>query len=172
MPSDLNFVREGAPKESPFGLARRSARELNALRAHQMYQRAVRAARFRAFLGKVLRRPARLADMEEAERAVAISARSSSGLQIVPVKDIRGSSGRSTDFDAHFRPLNENTRDRWLSIATAMLGGVSMPPVDLVRIGDAYFVRDGNHRVSVCRAMKQDFIDAEVVVWQPAGAGR
>lgn len=170
MSGDLNFIREGTPRESPFGLAQRSTRELNALRVHQIYARAVRTARFRAFVGKLLRRPARLADLEDVERLGRITARYSSGLQIVPVKDIRGSSGRSADFDVHFRPLNENTRDRWLSIATAMLGGTSLPPVDLVKLGAAYFVRDGNHRVSACRALKQDFIDAEVTVWQQAEA--
>jgi hypothetical protein len=49
-----------------------------------------------------------------------------------------------------------------------------MPPVELIRVGDVYFVRDGHHRVSVARALGQAYIDAEVTVWEvksAAGAG-
>jgi hypothetical protein len=37
-----------------------------------------------------------------------------------------------------------------------------LPPVELFKVGEVYFVRDGNHRVSVARARGQDFIDAQV----------
>jgi hypothetical protein len=37
-----------------------------------------------------------------------------------------------------------------------------MPLVDLVRIGEIYFVRDGHHRISVARALGLDEIDANV----------
>jgi hypothetical protein len=39
---------------------------------------------------------------------------------------------------------------------------VSLPPVTLYQVGDAYFVLDGNHRVSVAREHEVAFIDAEV----------
>ena len=93
----------------------------------------------------------------------------SRGLQIVPIDAIRGSIGRAADIDADFHPKNENTRDRWLSIATAVIRGDALPPVNVVQVGDQYYVQDGNHRVSVFRAIGQDFVDAEVVEWQFAG---
>jgi hypothetical protein len=43
-----------------------------------------------------------------------------------------------------------------------MRRGESMPPVDLVRIGAIYFVRDGHHRVSAARALGRTDIDAYV----------
>jgi hypothetical protein len=43
-----------------------------------------------------------------------------------------------------------------------MRRGEAMPPVDLVRIGQIYFVRDGHHRVSVARALGHGDIDALV----------
>jgi hypothetical protein len=46
---------------------------------------------------------------------------------------------------------------------------VTLPAVDLIQIGDVYFVRDGHHRISVGRAMGQEIIDAEVTVWEVAG---
>jgi hypothetical protein len=84
----------------------------------------------------------------------------------VLIRQIRGSEGRSLDFDAEFRPLQKRTRGRWLSIAAACLKGITMPPVELIQVGDTYYVRDGHHRISVARAMGQEYIEAEVVVWQ------
>jgi hypothetical protein len=91
------------------------------------------------------------------------------GVRPVPIRQIRGSEGRRDDFDASFRPLNSHARDRWLSVATAWQKGVALPPVDLIQVGDLYFVRDGHHRISVARAWGAESIDAEVTVWELAG---
>jgi hypothetical protein len=37
-----------------------------------------------------------------------------------------------------------------------------MPPIDVVRVGEIYFVRDGHHRVSVARALGRTDIDGYV----------
>jgi hypothetical protein len=87
------------------------------------------------------------------------------GTCVVPVRLIRGSEGRLTDFDADFHPLHLHNRERWLNLAAAWLQGIVLPPVDLVRVGDVFYVRDGHHRVSVARALGQDYIDALVTVW-------
>jgi uncharacterized ParB-like nuclease family protein len=47
--------------------------------------------------------------------------------------------------------------------------GRELPPVELVQLGDLYFVRDGHHRISVAQAMGQESIEAEVIVWQAEG---
>lgn len=90
------------------------------------------------------------------------------GTKQVPLSQIRGSGGhgRLLDFDADFRPLNTHSRSRWLSVATAWQLGVKLPPVNLVQIGDTYFVRDGHHRISVARALGLEEIEATVTVWQ------
>jgi hypothetical protein len=84
----------------------------------------------------------------------------------VPIRQIRGSEGRSEDFDADFYPLQKRTRGRWLSVATAYLKGVAMPPVELIQVGSIYYVRDGHHRISVARATGQEYIEAQVTVWE------
>ena len=84
------------------------------------------------------------------------------GHQIVPVKHIIGSEGRYSDFDRRFLPLTEAVEQRWRSIEHAMERLIDLPPVDLWKISDVYFVRDGNHRVSVARWMGQGHIDAYV----------
>src|SRR6266508_3609036 len=76
--------------------------------------------------------------------------------------------GRCDDFDVGFHPLKEHTEERWVSVARAQLRGLGLPPVELIQMGDAYFVRDGHHRISVAAALGQQEIDAVVTVWQVA----
>ena len=82
------------------------------------------------------------------------------GLQVVPLDAIVGTVDRARDFDRRFRPTSGRVRSRWEQIAAAMRRGEAMPPVDLLRIGEIYFVRDGHHRVSVARALGRTDIDA------------
>jgi hypothetical protein len=111
----------------------------------------------------------RLLDLAAVRRSCDVRSRRFGGTRAVPLDQIRGSEGRRGDFDADFRPLGGHTKDRWVSIATAQQMGRTMPPVDLIQVGDAYFVRDGHHRVSVARALGQKAIDAQVTVWQVSG---
>jgi hypothetical protein len=85
------------------------------------------------------------------------------GLKQVPIDLIIGSSGRYRDFDRVFLPIQSRTRSRWLSIDQAHYEEVNLPPVELYKMGDIYFVKDGNHRVSVARERGQEFIDAIVI---------
>jgi hypothetical protein len=87
----------------------------------------------------------------------------------VPICQIRGSEGRCSDFDRNFNPLQDHNRVRWLRIAAARQRGRSLPPVELVQVGDFYFVRDGHHRVSVARALGQPFIAARVTALNVIG---
>ena len=84
------------------------------------------------------------------------------GLLEVPIEQIVGSLGRYRDFDRAFLPRQVRTRSRWVSIDSAQYDEIILPPVELYKMGDVYFVRDGNHRVSVAREMGQEFVDAYV----------
>ncbi len=85
------------------------------------------------------------------------------GMQVVNINKIIGSEGRYKDFNKAFLPKKEHLRRRWESIDRAHLSDVILPPISLFKIGDVYFVRDGNHRVSVAKAQGVLSIDAEVV---------
>lgn len=94
------------------------------------------------------------------------------GLAVVPLDAIVGTVDRMQGFDRHFRPTTPQVRARWERIAAAMRRGEAMPPVDLYRVGDVYFVKDGHHRVSVARALGRHDIDARVTeVRTRVGAG-
>lgn len=88
------------------------------------------------------------------------------GMQVVPVHLIAGSEGRYKDFDNHFFPKNAHLKNRWKSIDKAHLTDVILPPIVLYELGGLYFVRDGNHRVSVAKAKGVENIDAEVISLQ------
>jgi len=85
------------------------------------------------------------------------------GIRQVPLSQIVGSAGRYQDFDAAFAPRQTRTMGRWMSIDVAHLQEINLPPVELYKIGEVYFVKDGNHRVSVAHEKNQAFIDAEVI---------
>lgn len=109
---------------------------------------------------------------EEVIEALGFVSERSAGLQVVSLDQIMGSVGRGRDFDRRFRPTSGRSRGRWEQIAAAARRGEAFPPVDLVKVGEVYFVRDGHHRVSVARALGHADIDAyitEVVTRLDAG---
>ncbi|MCL2243012.1 MAG: transcriptional regulator [Treponema sp.] len=84
------------------------------------------------------------------------------GSQVVPIDLIVGSEGRYHDFNKYFLPKREHLRSRWKRVDEAHIKDIILPPIQLYEIGGAYFVRDGNHRVSVSKAQGVEFIDAVV----------
>lgn len=99
---------------------------------------------------------------EEVIQALGFVSERSLGLKVVPLDAIVGTVDRGRDFDRSFRPTSARVRSRWERIAAATRRGESMPPVDLVKVGEIYFVRDGHNRVSVAQALGRSDIDAYV----------
>jgi hypothetical protein len=95
------------------------------------------------------------------------------GVQSIPLESVVGTVDRRVGaFDRAFRPTRTETRGRWERIAAARRRGESMPPIDVYRIGELHFVRDGHHRVSVARALGDTVIEAHVrEVQTKLGAG-
>jgi hypothetical protein len=82
------------------------------------------------------------------------------GVKAIALDSIVGSVDRRQDFDRAFRPTSSRVRRRFERIAEAQRRGTSMPPIDVYRVGEMHFVRDGHHRVAVARAQGLDTIDA------------
>ncbi|MCL2444154.1 MAG: transcriptional regulator [Treponema sp.] len=85
------------------------------------------------------------------------------GSQTIPIKLVAGSEGRYHDFNKFFLPKREHLRYRWQRVDEAHIKDIILPPILLYEIGGVYFVRDGNHRVSVAKTQGVEFIDAEVI---------
>jgi hypothetical protein len=103
-----------------------------------------------------------LLSLQEVRKIVRPKGETYRGMQVVPISLIVGSEGRYHDFNKAFLPKHEYLRNRWVSIDKAHYEDVILPSIRLYEIGGVYFVRDGNHRVSVARIKSVENIDAEV----------
>ncbi len=92
------------------------------------------------------------------------------GIRVVDTDKIVGSVGRSKDFDRRFLPLRASTGERWKRVDVAFHRGEDLPPVTLYKLDGAYFVLDGNHRVSVARYHGLRTMEAEVTEFLPPRA--
>lgn len=133
--------------------------------ARQLYQRAYTSGWLGQMWAALTGRSHDLLNLAEVAANNAVGNRYSIGRQAVPICQIRGSQGRCNDFDRNFYPLQDHLKSRWLRVATAWQLGIALPPVELIQVGDIYFVRDGHHRISVAKALGQLEINAEVRVW-------
>ena len=84
------------------------------------------------------------------------------GMKTVLISKIVGSEGRYHDFNRRFLPRHRHLRPRWTRVDVAHHQNITLPPIKLYEVGGVYFVRDGNHRVSVGRSQGVEFVDAEV----------
>jgi hypothetical protein len=133
------------------------------VRANEAYDKARNKAFFNEIFNKILRIRNELFRFDEVKYILSPEGMSYKGLQTIPINKIMGSEGRYSDFDINFLPIKNYNRSRWLNIEVAKLKEMNLPPILVYKIDDYYFVRDGNHRVSVAKELGQEFIDAEVV---------
>ena len=109
------------------------------------------------------RRSRDLIPYHEVRQRVSPEGESYRGVQTVPLSQIVGSMDRFQDFNREFFPRQRFTAGRWQNVDRAYYQDIQLPPIQLYKVGDVYFVKDGNHRVSVARDRGQEVIDAEVV---------
>ncbi len=124
-------------------------------------------ARRRAFIQDVLAelsgRPDDLLSFTEVQQQLHLSEPDRDvRLEEIPLDRIVGSVGRYRDFNRAFLPRGHISPERWARI-DRLRRQTDLPPIDVFKIGDVYFVRDGNHRVSVARSRGDDVIRARIV---------
>lgn len=135
-------------------------------RAIPLFRRARSHAAQRRIWSVLTGRRNALRDLSAVTGEVEVKARHHLGVHHVPIARIQGSEGRSRDFDSAFFPTSTHNEERWLGIAAAQLQDLPLPPVDLIQVGDNYYVRDGHHRISVARSFGQKEIEAQVTLWE------
>ena len=106
-----------------------------------------------------------LLSYDEIAKKLKLRARSDKGVREIPVKSIVGSVGRYTDFTRTFLPRRQEDQERWARVKAVMEdpAGKGIPPIEVYKVGETYFVLDGNHRVSIARQEGYDFIEAHVI---------
>ena len=134
---------------------------------HQESLRNFDRSRRKAFVQRILafftHQSLDLLSFEQVREQLRLRDRHYRGLQEVPLNQIVGSVGRYQDFTRTFLPRSEGLRERWSAVEDRVKAG-GLPPVELYKVGEVYFVRDGNHRISVARA--QNVPDIEAFVWE------
>lgn len=134
------------------------------------FTRARRRARLRAVVAHIKREHTsnRLLSFDEVrrERLVA-NTRLHRGTRVVKVDEIVGSVGRWRDFDRSFLPARASVGNKWKRIDRAFHRGEDFPPVELYEVGEAYFVVDGHHRISVARYHEVPTLEAIVAEFHP-----
>lgn len=131
--------------------------------ARSDFEQALRKGFWRSFFSWFNGKENRLLPFDEVRRLLPYQSQHYLGMRQIPLRQVIGSVGRYQDFDRAFLPRRSGLSPRWVSIDMAHLQDVILPPIEVYKIGDAYFVKDGNHRVSVARDRGQEEIDAYVI---------
>jgi uncharacterized protein (TIGR00730 family) len=103
-----------------------------------------------------------LLSFEQVRDKLKVRAQHYAGVQTIPLDEIVGSVGRYHEFTRAFLPAREFVRERWKRVYEAAHSQEGFPPIDVYKIGDVYFVRDGHHRVSVLRELGATSVEAIV----------
>ncbi len=127
-----------------------------------VFQKARRQAFIQELMGLMRGHSAELLSFDDIKARLRLREESYKGLQNVPVDKIVGSVGRYRDFTSNFLPRGNTSRDRWSRVYAQVNSLEGTPPVELYQVGDVYFVRDGNHRVSVAKQLNNKTIEAHV----------
>lgn len=128
----------------------------------ERYRRSLLNAQMSDLLGLIRGKNRDLASYEEVARRVKAYQQIEMGTQMIPLNQIVGSVGRYKDFTREFLPRTAINKDRWTRVDKVLHSMEGYPPIDVYKIGEVYFVRDGNHRVSVARANGLTHIEAYV----------
>jgi hypothetical protein len=137
------------------------------------FSRALRKARLRRLVLRLRGKPATCGtspSFEEVQGTLRAYNRVRRGIRVVDLEKIVGSVGRSRDFDNSFMPLRAAAGERWKRVDLAFYRDQALPPVSLYKLGDDYFVEDGNHRISVARYHGLPDVEADVTELWPAPA--
>ena len=105
---------------------------------------------------------AELLSFDDVRARLRLREESYKGLQDILVDKIVGSVGRHKDFTNQFLPKTNEMKERWSRVYAKMNSMEGVPPIEVYQVDDVYFVRDGNHRVSVARELEAKTIQAHV----------
>jgi nucleotide-binding universal stress UspA family protein len=131
--------------------------------AIQDFQAARQRAAVQEILARITGRSNQLLSYEDVAEKLKLRARSERGVHSIPLNAIVGSVGRYADFTRTFLPRRDEDRQRWVGVKNAMESGEGLPPIEVYKVGEVYFVVDGNHRVSIARQEGFHSIDARVI---------
>ncbi|MBL8165971.1 MAG: hypothetical protein JNJ61_28565 [Anaerolineae bacterium] len=155
---------------SPLPFANPNASASGITRFHpdalRLFERMLWVGQVHRLISRLTGRTTRLSRLDDAVRT---TTRHAGDDDVIPVNidQIIGTVSRSSDFDRRFYPMRSVVSLRWVRVASGVLHGTYLPPIELIRVGQHYFVQDGHHRISVARALGHETLDAVVLAVYP-----
>jgi nucleotide-binding universal stress UspA family protein len=128
------------------------------------FQAARQKAGIQEVLARITGKSTQLLSYDDVAEKLKLRARTERGIQHIPLNAIVGSVGRNTDFTRTFLPRHAGDQQRWANVKAAFMeSGASLPPIEVYKVGEVYFVVDGNHRVSIAKQEGFTSIEARVI---------
>lgn len=137
------------------------------LRARDLFDRQLLIGQLKGMWARIRGKQRHLAHISTVQRYAHLIRWHRLERQPIRVERIIGTEGRTDRFDCEYYPIDSRLRWRWVSVATGMMDAtIIMPPIEVLQVGEDYYVVDGHHRVSVARALGYLYIDSEVLLWE------
>jgi nucleotide-binding universal stress UspA family protein len=134
----------------------------NIMQAVQDFRSARQKATLREIIARLTGESIELLSFEEVRQKLKAQVGSKKVLKEIPINAIIGSVNRYQDFSRDFLPSQNIDEERWANVELANYSMVGLPPIEVYQIDQAYFVSDGNHRVSVAKQLGTVQIQAYV----------
>jgi hypothetical protein len=134
---------------------------VNRATAVQKFEKSRRQANVNQLTARLKRQDTRLLPFEAVRQELRQQNPMYKGAQDIPLEAIVGSVGRYREFNRQFLPLSDNLQERWIDLVN-LAATRGWPPIEVYKVGNIFFVRDGNHRVSVARHLVLTSIEAHV----------
>jgi nucleotide-binding universal stress UspA family protein len=135
----------------------------NAIKAKQDFNHLRRLADLKLILARFTGKSIGLYSYQDVRQKLKAYGGITRGSQNIPLDAIIGSVGRYNEFTRDFLPLQDGLENRWVNVKIAVDEPTGLPEIEVYKIGDAYFVLDGHHRVSVARQIGSKYIQANVI---------
>ena len=121
-------------------------------KAIQDFQSAQQKAAIQEILARITGKSNQLLSYDEVAEKLKLRSRMERGVKTIPLDAIVGSVSRHTEFTRNFLPLRADDQERWARVKTAFMeSNAGLEPIEVYKVGEVYFVVDGNHRVSIAR---------------------
>ncbi|MFN8444731.1 MAG: ParB/RepB/Spo0J family partition protein [Caldilineaceae bacterium] len=140
--------------------------------ARQTFEQAHRRGQWGQIIARLFQRQITLLGLDEVRHNVRITNSTDRGIRDISLDAIAGSVSRTRDYTANFLPLKEHLIERWSGILLAMEQMESLPPIEVYKLDDRYYVIDGHHRVSVAKWLGLKEITAHVIEIRTENRGR
>jgi hypothetical protein len=134
---------------------------ITSLQARDQFARARRKAALQQAFAALTGKSLKLLPYDDVREKLKFLGSAYRGLEEIPLDAIVGSVGRYQDFTRTFLPTNPQDAERWANLRM-YIAEREIPAIEVYKVGEMYFVIDGNHRVSVARELKMAYITAQV----------